>query len=90
MRSVQILCEGRVQGVFFRKYTQDKALSLGLKGWVKNQVNGSVLIYATGSKESVDLLVKWCYQGSPMSSVTSVRITDVEELDVVQKFEVRY
>lgn len=27
---------GRVQGVFFRKFTNEKALSLGLRGWVKN------------------------------------------------------
>ena len=27
---------GKVQGVFFRKFTNEKANSLGLRGWVKN------------------------------------------------------
>ena len=34
-----ILVKGKVQGVWFRKYTYDKAQALGLKGFVKNEVN---------------------------------------------------
>ena len=34
--AVQYEVFGRVQGVFFRKFTNEKALSLGLRGWVKN------------------------------------------------------
>ena len=31
-----VIVQGRVQGVFFRKFTQQEARSLGLRGWVKN------------------------------------------------------
>ncbi|MEQ9567382.1 MAG: acylphosphatase, partial [Pseudomonadales bacterium] len=46
MIAYRIHVVGRVQGVFFRASTREKATSLGLKGWVMNQHDGSVLIEA--------------------------------------------
>ncbi|HLG28689.1 MAG TPA: acylphosphatase, partial [Candidatus Brocadiales bacterium] len=37
-----VYVHGRVQGVFFRATTRDKARSLGVKGWVKNCLDGGV------------------------------------------------
>ena len=31
-----VLIAGDVQGISFRYYTQQKAASLGIKGWVRN------------------------------------------------------
>lgn len=65
--------EGKVQGVWFRKSTQNKALEMGLKGFVRNQPDGSVYAEVEGSPEQLVLFEKWCWEGSPLSEVTRVQ-----------------
>jgi acylphosphatase len=72
-RSLHIVCKGRVQGVFFRASTQEKAMDLGLVGWVKNELNGDVIIYAEGPEENLKALEKWCWKGSPKAEVREVQ-----------------
>ena len=69
---------GRVQGVFFRASTKEKAETLGIKGWVRNESNGTVLIHATGDKQSMDKFIKWCHQGPLMSHVEKVEMENLE------------
>ncbi len=64
--------EGVVQGVFFRKYTQEKARELGLSGWVRNCSDASVEVLAFGSDQDLMALEKWLWQGSPQSIVNHV------------------
>lgn len=68
----QIKVKGRVQGVWFRKYTFQKAQDIGLKGFVENDLDGSVYIEAEGDLEQLDQFVNWLYRGSPLSKVTAV------------------
>ena len=72
MKAIHLVIHGRVQGVFFRKYTFDKANDLGLKGMVRNLPNGDVEIIAEGREEVLKEFVEWCYKGSPASKVSSV------------------
>lgn len=73
MKTLNIVVTGKVQGVWFRKYTQEKALELGLTGWVKNLPTGNqVEIMVSGTKEQLELFKEWCHQGSPLSKVESV------------------
>jgi acylphosphatase len=71
------LVGGRVQGVFFRKSTQQQAQRLGVTGYANNLPDGRVEVLAIGAAENVDALVKWLWQGSPTSHVTSVDVEDV-------------
>lgn len=64
--------EGRVQGVFFRKFTQEKALEMRLEGWVRNCSDGSVETLASGSEEALLDFEKWLWQGSPNSQVQKI------------------
>ncbi|MCB0783112.1 MAG: acylphosphatase, partial [Flavobacteriales bacterium] len=48
MEHRRMVVRGRVQGVWYRKHTREKALELGLRGWVMNQPDGSVLVEAEG------------------------------------------
>ena len=48
---VHVYISGKVQGVFFRSYTKDKAQKEGLNGWVKNLTDGRVEIVLEGNKE---------------------------------------
>jgi len=73
MEAMRLVVYGQVQGVFFRAYTQQKAQSLGLKGYVRNLVDGSVEIVAVGEDFSLDRLEHWCRKtGSPRSMVERV------------------
>ena len=68
-----ITVEGKVQGVFYRASTKEKAIMLGIKGTVKNQADGSVFIEAEGTPAQLDQLIAWCQQGPPRSKVTNVK-----------------
>ena len=70
-----------MQGVFFRQSTQEKANQLGIKGTVKNCVDDTVEIIATGSKEQLDKLVAWCREGPPKANVINV---STQELSLQQ------
>ena len=72
MQTIRIKVEGRVQGVFFRQSTQEKANQLGIKGTVKNCDDDSVEIIATGTREQLDKLGAWCREGPPKAKVINV------------------
>lgn len=76
MKSVQARVTGRVQGVAFRWHTEERARELGVAGWVRNEVDGSVLLHAEGDDAAVDALVEWCRTGPPSARVTDVAVRD--------------
>lgn len=76
----QIRVTGRVQGVFFRKSTQQKALELGIKGWVRNEPDESVLVEIEGNSSAVLAMEEWLGQGPPAAKVTSLEISEGEEI----------
>ena len=61
-----------MQGVFYRQSTREKAIAIGVKGKVINLSDGDVQIIATGTKEQLDALLKWCELGPPKAVVTKV------------------
>jgi acylphosphatase len=69
---VHLRIEGRVQGVFMRHHTQETALRLGLTGWVKNLMDGSVEAVIEGEKNRLEKMIRWCRQGPPTARVTKV------------------
>ncbi len=73
-KRIHVFISGRVQGVFFRAYTRDKAQALELTGWVKNCCDGSVEAVFEGEKEKLAQMLAWCYQGSPYSKVDNVQV----------------
>ena len=77
MKHLDIRVKGRVQGVFFRVSTMEKAKACGVKGTVRNEPDGSVFIEAEGKDRGLDDLVAWCKQGGPPHA--SVSEVDVQE-----------
>ncbi len=63
---------GQVQGVYYRAYTQEKAKALGITGFARNEVDGSVTVIAFGPKEALLAFEEWLWEGSPSSDVTAV------------------
>ena len=72
MKAVQARVSGQVQGVAFRWHTQERARQLGVAGWVRNEVDGTVLVHAEGEDDAVDALVEWCRHGPRSARVRGV------------------
>jgi acylphosphatase len=64
-----------VQGVFFRAQTRDRAASLDLGGWVRNNADGSVEAVFEGDRERVESMVDWCRKGPPHAQVENVDVS---------------
>jgi acylphosphatase len=74
----RIQIKGKVQGVFFRKSTQEKALQLGITGWVQNEPDGSVLTEIEGTAEAIAQMEQWLHQGPERARVEEVMIVEGE------------
>jgi acylphosphatase len=73
LKRVHVFISGRVQGVFFRAYTRNEALRLGLTGWVKNLPNSQVEAIFEGETSQLEQMVAWCYEGPPYALVKEVK-----------------
>lgn len=71
-RRLELRITGVVQGVCFRAYTKEEATRLGLSGWVRNRLDGSVELCAEGSEEALAELAAWCEHGPVHAEVASV------------------
>jgi acylphosphatase len=76
MTARRIFIEGKVQGVFFREWTVQRAREIGVAGWVRNLRDGRVEVYATGDAAALDRLLAELKQGSPASQVDHVEAHD--------------
>jgi acylphosphatase len=65
---------GRVQGVFYRASTRARAEALGVTGHARNLSDGRVEVLACGSRQAVEALCDWLWQGPPAADVQSVEI----------------
>lgn len=63
---------GRVQGVGFRYFVQEKANALGLRGFVRNLEDGRVEVYAAGPEEKLSNLTAALHIGPHMADVRTV------------------
>ena len=63
---------GRVQGVGYRAATRKQARELRLRGWVRNEQDGSVTVVAEGPTEDLRALRRFCDEGSPFARVDQV------------------
>ena len=72
MASRRFLVKGRVQGVWFRAATRDKAIALGLSGHAVNLPDGRVEVVACGAEAALDELAVWLWHGPELARVTEV------------------
>ena len=66
--------EGRVQGVGYRYFVEDEAMSLDLKGWVRNLWDGRVEVVAEGQRQALEKLLVALRRGPRASSVTDIQV----------------
>jgi len=70
---LHVLLEGRVQGVGFRYFVQDKALGLQLTGWVRNRWDGSVEVVAEGERSQLESLLTALRRGPRGALVSGLK-----------------
>jgi len=75
--SIQV--SGRVQGVWFRRFTQQTAQAHGVTGWVKNRINGDVAAVLEGEEKAVNEVLNECRKGPDGAHVDHMEV-------VVEKF----
>ncbi|HRG25720.1 MAG TPA: acylphosphatase [Chitinophagaceae bacterium] len=78
VNSIRIIVSGKVQGVFFRKYTLLKARELGLTGEVMNLEDGAVSVQATGTTEQLNELIAFCRTGPTAARVSGIQVETLE------------
>jgi len=72
IKSVLACIEGKVQGVWYRRWTFNTAKELGLDGWVMNMADGSVEALFCGEESLVNDMLARCYDGPTFARVQNI------------------
>jgi len=90
MKAVNIIVNGKVQGVGFRNFIETKAVKLNLNGYVKNCPSGEVEIWAEGIESELLHLIEYAEKGSLFSKVNKVDISWTEPSNKFIGFSITY
>ncbi len=89
MKSVDVRVSGVVQGVYYRASARREGALRGLRGWVRNESDGSVRLHVQGPALAVDAMLDWCRVGPPGARVSRLTVVDAPADETVHDFEVR-
>jgi acylphosphatase len=70
---------GTVQGVWYRESMRQEAAQLGVTGWVRNRLDGSVEAVVQAAPQAVEAITEWCKRGPERTEVTRVEIAEAGE-----------
>jgi acylphosphatase len=84
----RVVVNGRVQGVFFRDSTRDRAQSRGVAGWVRNRDDGAVEAVFEGDDDAVESMVRFAREGPGRADVDDVEVVE-EKPEGLTGFDVR-
>jgi acylphosphatase len=88
MQHLKIKVTGKVQGVWFRVNTKDKADELGLSGYVQNKPDNSVFIEVSGDEELINEFLHWVKKGPELARVNDI-IVEENNKEYNSGFEIR-
>ena len=86
----ELTISGRVQGVGYRYFAALKANEMGITGWVKNAIDGSVIIIAQGIEEEIETFIDFLYIGPTRSRVDQISKVKFNTLSDFNNFSVKY
>jgi acylphosphatase len=78
MITVHVRVSGRVQGVFYRAFTKERASELGIKGWVRNIPGGGVEAVLEGERQKVGELLKLMKAGPAGAMILGMELSEIE------------
>lgn len=88
-KRVHLFASGRVQGVWYRQGTVERARALGLTGWVRNLEDGRVEAVVEGSEGPVSQLVEYCREGPPLARVDELEVLEEPPTGEFAAFDAR-
>ncbi|MBV8397805.1 MAG: acylphosphatase [Acetobacteraceae bacterium] len=72
MTAKRLVISGRVQGIGYRQWMVEAARSLGVSGWVRNRLDGSVEALVAGETAAVEELLRACRRGPRLAVVAQI------------------
>lgn len=90
IEEMQAVVRGIVQGVGFRYFVVEKAASIGLRGYARNESNGDVVVLAQGPRPALERLLFLLRQGPPAADVRDVLVSWGKPTEHVSGFHVRW
>ena len=83
MKSINIIVKGKVQDVGYRYFALNKAIELGINGFVMNLTDGRVKIEAEGDEINIRRYIDWCRVGPPRAIVEDIEViySDLKNYD---------
>lgn len=88
--NAHVIISGRVQGVWFRANTKQKAEQLGVTGWVKNTSDGCVEAIFEGEERCVKEMLEWCHRGPPLAKIDNVEIKNQNPTNGFDEFSIKH
>lgn len=85
-----VFIRGWVQGVFFRANFMEKAIANNVRGWVKNNADGSVEAVCEGEEDNIGRVIKWCHRGPSGAVVENVQVDDEPYTGEYTSFSIKY
>ena len=82
------LVRGRVQGVGFRWFVEREAHMLGIAGWVRNNHDGSVEVFAQGTRDQLSGLHSRLREGPRAARVDAVEVTETQPITGSNTFRI--
>jgi acylphosphatase len=89
LQRLHAIVDGRVQGVGFRYFTQERAAFLGLTGWVRNRWNGTVELVAEGPKADLETFLRAIQRGPRTGTTQNVKVDWLENRGEFNSFRIR-
>lgn len=87
---VLITISGTVQGVFFRNFIRKNAVSLSIKGYVRNTKEGNVEVLAEGTEESIKKIIEKCRTGPEPAEVKNIKVNKIKTGEKFTDFTIKW
>jgi acylphosphatase len=78
MKTLRIYISGTVQGVMFRKYIEEQANKIGVRGFVRNKEDGRVEVVIEGTDDKVLKMLETCKTGTQHAMVRNVEVNELK------------
>jgi len=78
MKALKVIIYGKVQGVGFRNFVFLHAKKLNIRGYVKNNPDGTVEAVFEGDEDNINKMIELCKKGPERARVDKINIKDIE------------